>query len=72
MNKEKEKFQTVLHATKIKPNNVMEETGVLLHCGNNSQYNTEYFNKDLNGKKKGLKTEEFYMEAFWNIPDFGG
>ena len=27
MNKEIGKFQTVLHATKIKPNNVMEETG---------------------------------------------
>ena len=56
MNKEIGKFQTVLHATKIKPNNVMEERGVLLHGGINSWDNTEYFNKDLNGKKKGLKT----------------
>lgn len=56
MNKEIGKFQTVLHATKIKPNNVMEERWDLLHGGINSQYNTEYFNKDLKGKKKGLKT----------------
>lgn len=52
MNKETGKFQTVLYATKIKPNHVMEERGVLLHGGINSQDNTEYFNKDLNGKKK--------------------
>ena len=33
---------------------------------------TQYFNKDLNGKKKKAEKLEYYMEAFWNIPDFGG
>ena len=36
MNKEIGKFQTVLHATKIKPNNVMEERWDLFHGGINS------------------------------------